>query len=55
MTRFSAALAALTLAAALSACTTAPPPKAQPDPHEGTSFSPYRSIAPVIQCDDCRY
>lgn len=48
---------ALLICLALSACATAPqkPLAMGADTRTGTDFSPYRSIAPAIQCDDCRY
>lgn len=45
------------VAAVLQGCATAPQKALNmaADPRTGTDFSPYRSIAPAIQCDDCRY
>lgn len=48
-------LLALLLAATLAGCATAPEPVAMHnDRRTGTDYSPYRSIATAIQCDDCR-
>lgn len=49
---------ALSLLAAivLSGCATEPTSLSiYNDPRVGTDQTPYRSIAPVLLCDDCRY
>lgn len=55
MNRSVPALAALVAALLLAGCATPAPPARKTDPDEGTNFSPYRSIPPVLLCDDCRY
>ena len=51
-------LLSLFFAVALVGCASAPEPMAtqasKEDWRAGTDYSPYRSISPVIVCDECR-
>jgi hypothetical protein len=49
------AIVTCTALAAASGCAIKPETAMRLDSRAGTSLSPYRTIAPAIQCDDCRY
>lgn len=42
-------------AASLAACASQQPLTIKNDWRTGTDQTPYRSLAPAIVCDDCRY